>query len=310
MCPRSVFALRYYRWTKKIINWHHPHNLQEYVMCQLFRKDTSLDFFAQLADKVAVREYVGQRIGTQYLNKLYGTWSSAQAINFDTLPDRFVLKTNNGCGSNVIVKNKQGINQEAIRKKLDYWLHFPYGDLTGQIHYSRIRPLILAEEYLEQEKGSDSLPSDYKFFCFQGKPQFVLYYEGRKLNGHVTSNMLFDMNWRPIEEAVRLPITHPIPLPQSFQTMRQLAATLSEGIDFVRVDFYEIGGKPIFGEMTLTPDTITSIRQDFTPLIQIHLQQSHTKPRNSSPYKENLAKKINHETPCPSKKTVIGGGTQ
>lgn len=272
LCPRQVFALRYYAWTKHIINWKKPRNIQEYSMCQLFREDTSLDFFAQLADKVGVREYVEQRVGRQYLNQLYGTWTSAEAIDFDSLPERFVLKTNNGCGSNVIVRDKKKMNREAIIRELAYWLSYPYGDLTGQIHYSRIRPLILAEEYLEQEKGKDSLPYDYKFFCFRGQPQFVMFYEGRKLNGHITQNMLFDLNWNPLPEAVKRPITHPIPRPQSLATMKELAATLSKGIDFVRVDFYEIDGKPIFGEMTLTPD-INSTRPDFSPLMQLHLSR-------------------------------------
>lgn len=273
LCPRQVFALRYYTWSKHIIDWKKPRNIQEYSMCQLFRKDTSLDFFAQLADKVGVREYVEQRVGQQYLNQLYGTWTSAETIDFDSLPDRFVLKTNNGCGSNVIVRDKKKIDRETVRRELAYWLHYPYGDLTGQIHYSRITPLILAEEYLEQEKGKDSLPHDYKFFCFRGQPLFILYYESRKVNRHITPNMLFDLNWNPLPEAVKRPITHPIPKPQSLATMKELAATLSKGIDFVRVDFYEIGGKPVFGEMTLTPDILTNIHPGFAPLMQLHLSQ-------------------------------------
>ena len=96
LCPRFVFALRYYRWSKKIIDWHNPRNLQEFSMCQLFSKEISLDFFAMLADKVAVRNFVKERIGEKYLNKLYGTWDSADKIDFKQLPDRFVLKLLSG----------------------------------------------------------------------------------------------------------------------------------------------------------------------------------------------------------------------
>lgn len=273
LCPRFVFALRYYRWSKKFINWSNPHNLQEFSMCQLFSKDTSLDFFAMLADKVAVRNYVETRIGDNYLNKLYGTWDSADKIDFEQLPERFVLKTNNGCNSNVIVKSKRDANWEEIKRKLDYWLHFPYGELTGQIHYSKIKPLILAEEYLEQKKGIDSLPYDYKFFCFNGEPRFILYYEERKLNEHVTPNMLFDLNWKPIPNAVRHPVSHEVPCPRSLGLMTKLATELSQGLRFVRVDFYEIDGNPIFGEMTLTPDVLTNIYTDFAPLMQAYKKQ-------------------------------------
>ena len=270
LCPRFVFALRYYRWSKKIIDWRNPRNLQEFSMCQLFSKEISLDFFAMLADKVAVRNFVKERIGEKYLNKLYGTWDSADKIDFKQLPDRFVLKTNNGCNSNVILKSKDGADIEAIRRKLDYWLHFPYGELTGQVHYSRIKPLILAEEYLEQKKGIDSLPYDYKFFCFNGEPRFILYYEERKLNEHVTPNMLFDINWKPIPNAVRHPVSHDVPRPHSLELMTKLATELSKGLRFVRVDFYEIDGNPIFGEMTLTPDVLTNIYTDFSPLMQAY----------------------------------------
>ena len=267
LCPRFVFALRYDRWSKKIIDWRNPRNLQEFSMCQLFSKDTSLDFFAMLADKVAVRNFVKERIGEEYLNELYATWTSPNDINMENLPNRFVLKTNNGCGCNVIIYNKKEIDLCAIKKKFDYWLYFPYGDLTGQLQYSRIKPFIMAEKFLEQKKGVESLPYDYKFFCFKGKPQFVLYYESRKLNEHVAPNMLFDMEWNPIIEAVKHPISHKVECPQSFSLMKKLAARLSEGIDFVRVDFYEIDGRPIFGEMTLTP-TMINIKPQFAPLMQ------------------------------------------
>ena len=271
LCPRLVFALRYYRWSKKIINWSHPSNIQEFSMCQLFDKDTSVDFYAMLADKVRVRDYVKERIGESYITQFYGTWESADDIDFEKLPDRFVLKTNNGCATNIIVKNKAAADIPAIRKQLKVWLQYPYGELTGQIQYSRIKPLILAEEYLEQEKGVDSLPNDYKFFCINGKPVYILYYDDRKLNGHVTPNMLFDLKWNPIPEAVNRPVKHDVPCPKSLELMIKLAEKLSEGLKFVRVDFYEINNSPVFGEMTLTPDVITNIRTEFTPLMQAHL---------------------------------------
>ena len=102
--------------------------------------------------------------------------------------------------------------------------------------------------------------------------RYILYYEGRALNQHETPNMLFDLNWNPIPHAVLRPILHEIPKPESLNEMILCAKKLSFGFDFVRVDFYEIGKKPIFGEMTFTPDIMFNIYSSFTDLMQIHRQ--------------------------------------
>lgn len=268
--PKQVIDWRYYRQNKCWIDWEHPRNIHEYSIVQYFKPDTNLKLFGQLADKVGVRDFVRERIGEQYLTKLYGVYHSVPEIDFNVLPDRFVLKTNNGCGNNVIVRDKRLMDQKEVRKRLQRWLQFPYGDLTGQIHYSLIKPLILAEEYLEQVKGKDMLPYDYKFFCYKGKPLYILYYEGRRLNGHFTPNMLYDMNWNPIADAVKRPIDHPVDIPVSFEEMKRCVANLCFGFDFVRVDFYEVNNRPVFGEMTFTPDISLYINKDFYPLMDLY----------------------------------------
>ena len=266
--PKAMLQLRFYRKTGRKYNLCKPEKLQDYSIAKLFDKSTDLQQYAMFADKYKVREYVEQRIGSQYLTQLYGVYEHADEINFDKLPDQFVLKTNNGCGNNIIVRDKSELDTTAARKKLDYWIRFPYGDLTGQIHYALIPPRIIAESYLEQDKNNpDNLPCDYKFFCFKGKPYYILYYEGRKINGHITPNMLFDMDWTPLPEAVLRPTTHDIPKPVSFDEMKELATKLAQDIDFARIDFYEINGRPIFGEITLTPDIDTNIHPDFDRLI-------------------------------------------
>lgn len=268
--PRFILDIRYYKWTKRHINWSSPQNIQEYSLSLLFRKDTDLNLYADLADKVNVRKFIEDRIGKQYLTKLYGVWKSAYDIDFNALPEKFVLKTNNGCGANFVIKNINTIDTNKVIKDLNFWLQFPYGELTGQVHYSMIKPLVLAEEYLEQVKGEDILPYDYKFFCYKGEPKYILYYEGRLLNSHMTPNMLFDMEWTAIPDAVCRPTNHRINKPESFEEMKSCVKRLCEGFEFVRVDFYEIGGRPIFGEMTFTPDILVNIKQDFKPLMKIY----------------------------------------
>lgn len=117
--------------------------------------------------KYEVREYIKGKIGEQYLTRLYGVYKRAEDIDFDALPDKFVLKTNNGCGNNIIVRDKSELNVKETRKKLDYWLHFPYGDLTGQIHYSLIPPRIIAEAFSNKIIKTKRLyPAITNFFCF------------------------------------------------------------------------------------------------------------------------------------------------
>lgn len=253
--PKFILNIRYYIHNKRFINWKNPRNLHEYALSLLFSPTTDIEEYARLADKVSVRDFVSQLIGEQYLTRLYGVYGSSIDINLNDLPDSFVIKTNNGCGNNIIVRDKRTFNSDS-RKQLDYWLKFPYGDLTGQKHYSRIEPLIFAEELLRQTDDMDVLPYDYKFFCINGEPKYILYYEGRAVNQHETPNMLFDLNWTPLPQTVLRPTTHNIPKPKSFDEMLICVKRLCAGFKFVRVDFYEIDGRPVFGEMTFTPDIL------------------------------------------------------
>ncbi len=271
--PKAMLQLRFYRKTGRKYDLKNPQKLQDYSIAKLFDPTTDLQRYAMFADKYEVREYIKEKIGEQYLTRLYGVYKRAEDIDFDALPDKFVLKTNNGCGNNIIVRDKSELNVKETRKKLDYWLHFPYGNLTGQTHYSLIPPRIIAEGLLEQNnKDKEALPCDYKFFCFMGKPYYVLYYEGRRPNGHITPNMLFDMEWNPHPEAVLRPTDHDIPCPQSFELMTRLVTKIAQDVDFARIDFYEIDGNPIFGEITLTPDIDTNIRPQFDKLIDLPAQ--------------------------------------
>lgn len=265
-CPRLILTLRYYRWTHTIIDWDKPKSLQEYIFKLVIdscKNKSKRRLLADLADKIAVREYVTERIGGEFLPRLLGTWEHVDDIKWDALPNAFAIKTNNGCCTNIIVRDKSSLDIKDERKKLTRWLKFPYGQLTGQLHYSDIPPMILAEELLVQDENPDSLPYDYKFFCFKGEPKFILFYEGRTVNGHIVYNSVYDINWKPINSIVKRPTEHDIPRPKSFEKMLEAAKELSKGFDFVRVDMYDINGKPVFGEMTFTPDVTINFTEDF-----------------------------------------------
>lgn len=262
--PKTILGLRYYRWTGKRISWKHPANLQEFVLANMInaRKDRqTITTYADLADKVKAKEYVTDRVGGEIVPKLYGVWNSAEEIDWDSLPSKFAIKTNNGCGTNIIVRDKSKIDTAETARTLDKWLKIPYGQLTGQAHYTLIKPCILAEEMLEDKHNPGKLPQDYKVFCFNGVPKFILYYEDRKVNGHVTPNMAYDTQWHPIKDIILRPVDHEVPAPKSLDAMIDAAAKLSKGLPFARVDFYDLDGKLYFGEVTLTPD----VRLYFTP---------------------------------------------
>lgn len=263
---KQIINLRYQKWTHKKIDWKKPKDIQQYIFTEYFKKarDNKLQQLADLTDKIKVRNYVKERIGEQHLTNLYGVWDNVNDIDFSKLPDKFVLKTNNGCGTNIIIRNKTSeLEINKIKHQLKNWLNYPYASLSGQPHYSLIEPKILAEEFLIQNGEKDMLPYDYKFFCFNGEPQFILYYEGRKLNGHITPNMVFDLDWNPLKEKVNHPTNHDVPRPISLKEMIEISRKLSKGHDFVRIDLYEINGKPVFGEMTFTPDMVTNFTKDF-----------------------------------------------
>lgn len=220
--------------------------------------------YSVLADKYAVREWVKEKIGEEHLIPLLGVWDRAEDIDFDRLPDSFVLKTNNACGTNIIVRNKKDINRKLIVKQLNQWLAFPFWAKAGEFHYKDIPPRIIAEKYMQCE-GMDDLP-DYKFFCFDGEPYCCRMIVDRY---HGSKQINYDLNWTPQvwrfghHEAY----TGSIEKPAQFEEMLALVETLCEGLSHVRVDLYLIQDKIYFGEMTFTPgrgyDPIVPDEYDF-----------------------------------------------
>lgn len=224
---------------------------------KLFWMSTNTDtqLWSRLADKVQVRDYVAELCGSDVLTKLYALYDNADAIDFDALPDCFAIKTNNGCGSNVLIRSKADADLEAVRESLRRWLKFPYGELTGQLHYARITPQILAEELLSQEGAEDKPLVDYKFYCFNGEPKYCYIVSERHFDyKHSHSRMLYDMDWNPLPHVfVEGRSLAYIDAPLCLSQMREVASRLSKDIPFVRVDLYEVNGRVKFSELTFLP---------------------------------------------------------
>jgi len=243
----------YYPFFKKKIDWEKPNDLIEKINWLQFYSDTSL--WTKCADKYLVRDYVKDCGLEDALPRLYGKWDNAKDIDFNELPNSFVLKTNNGCGSNFIVKDKSELNIKSTVKKLNQWLSIPYGYSAAQLHYTRIKPCIIAEELLENKDLFSSSLVDYKIWCFHGAPECVLIVFDRKDSNYLLS--LYDLEWNNITKGNFDPnYNHcsyiDIPKPKSFEKMIEIATVLSKDIPQVRIDFYDIDGKLYFGEMTFT----------------------------------------------------------
>ena len=248
---KFILSLRYRKALGRSIEKKNPKSFYDKIFWLSCNSDTTE--WSRLADKYLVREFIKEKIGEEYLPQLYGVYDSADEIDFDKLPNSFVIKTNNGCASNFLVRDKKNTDLEKIRKELAYWLKFPYGELTGQRHYSRIKPRIIAEEFMYQKKNPKETLIDYKFYCFNGIPTYCNVISERVFNTHKIKKHMYDMNWKPIPDFFNekeKELLKEIEKPITFEKMKEIANILAKGFKFVRVDLYEINGEIKFGEMT------------------------------------------------------------
>ncbi|MDJ8953239.1 ATP-grasp fold amidoligase family protein [Clostridium perfringens] len=240
----------YYKITGKKLDLENPRTYNEKIQwSKLF--DSTLTK-SMLADKYAVRKWVEDKIGKEYLIPLLGVWDSFDDIDFKKLPNQFVLKLNNGSATNIIVKNKEELDIDNARKLFSTWMNTNFAFKGLELHYKDIKPKIIAEKYMVFDNMKD-LP-DYKFFCFNGKV-FCSYTMVDYMFDHTKGKLgFFDRDYKlmPYHRKDFSPITEQLEKPKNYELMVNLAEVLSEGFSHVRVDFYNIEGKIYFGEMTFT----------------------------------------------------------
>jgi len=230
----------------------------------------------QLTDKYLVRDWIKEKIGDKYLIPLLGVWDSFDEINFDLLPEQFVLKTNHGSHFNIIVKNKKSLNIEEAKNKMTKWMKINYTFYSGfEFQYLNIKPKIIAEEYIENFDGDIY---DYKVFCFNGKAESIVVNTDRNTNVKIST---YDLNWNKLDYIYSFPLNKKmVPKPKNLDLLIELAEKLAEGFPHVRVDFYILNDGTIkFGEMTFSSMSGISrwkpIQQDkiFGDLIKLPLKK-------------------------------------
>ena len=240
----------FFRFKNRVGYWphlNHPRTFNEKL--QWLKLNDRHAEYTQMVDKIDAKKYVASIIGEKYIIPTLGVWDSVDEIEWDKLPNQFVIKVSSDSGGIVVCKDKQTLDIEKAKEKLtngwgkNYYVHnkeYPYRDLT---------PRIIAEEYKEDESGYEL--RDYKIFCFNGEPKILFVASDRQKAGEDTKFDFFDLNWN------HLPFTngHPnskehIAKPKNFEEMLEIAKKLSVGIPQVRIDLYTCNGQIYFGEIT------------------------------------------------------------
>ncbi len=258
MSDEQFLKKEYFLQMGKPLNLNDPKTFNEKL--QWLKIHNRKPEYTTMVDKYAVKQYVADRIGEQYIIPTLGVWEHFDDIDFDNLPKQFVLKCTHDSGGIVICRDKSKLDKKTAKKKLEYYLKRKYYYIHREWPYKNVKPRIIAEKYMTNGDGEDL--NDYKLMCFNGKVKttFVCSDRFSKDGLKVT---FYDTDWRrmPFERHYPASKTE-IDKPQTYEEMVILAEKLAFGIPFVRVDFYEINGNIYFGELTFFPG---SGYEEFTP---------------------------------------------
>ena len=245
---------------------HHPCNLKnptryteklQYLRLYTYPNNKLV---SQCAGRVGVREYLKKRGFCDKLIPIYGVFDKFDDIDFNKLPNQFVMKCSHACAFNFICKNKEEINIPELKKKFNKWLKTNYGKKTVELHYAPIKPQIIIEKFLEGEDGK--LPTEYKIHVFNGKARSMYVVTSRGVDIRYNN---YYIDWSPFDGSQFngwKKTDYELKKPPHWNDMVEMAEILSKPFPFVRVDLYNIKGKIYFSEMTFTPAKGTLILDD------------------------------------------------
>lgn len=251
MSDKIYLKMRYKEVFGKELDLKNPQTFNEKLQwLKLYDRNPE---YIKMVDKYEAKKYVADKIGEEYIIPTIGVYDSFDEIDFDRLPKQFVLKCTHDSGGLVICRNKEKFDKDKVKKVITEHLKRNYFYSEREWPYKDIKPRIMAEKYMSD--GNEEGLLDYKFYCFNSKPEFLYVSEG--LDNHDTAKIgFFDKNFNMCEfgrndylKFAKLPKK-----PNNFNKMLKIARKLAEGLDFLRVDLYEIDGKVYFGELTFTPN--------------------------------------------------------
>ena len=260
----KLFPTAYVKHQYKYIT-HHKLNLKnpvryteklQYLRLYVYPKDPLV---SKAAGRAGVREYLTEKGFEKYLIPIFGVFDKFDDIDFDKLPNQFVMKCTHACAFNEIVRDKSKFDKEASRKKFNKWLKTNYGKKTMERHYSPIKPQIIIEKYLG---FADDLPTEYKIHVFNGKAKYMYVVTGRGVDIRYNN---YYVDWTPFDGAQFngwKKREGKLTIPENWDEMVKLAEEMAKDFPFVRVDLYNVNGKIYFSELTFTPAKGTLIFDD------------------------------------------------
>ena len=222
-----------------------------------FKLEADRPIFCQLADKLAVRDFVAGRLGDEYLIPLIAAMPRLTHELFDSLPDSFVIKANHGSAMNHIVFNKDEITFEDLRWETDGWMCRDYSASSREAQYRNIPPQLVIEKLITDAESN--IPSDYKLHCFNpgdGQRHAVIQVDSDRFGDHTRD--YFDANWQRLALRAKYPnssLDNMPSRPEKLDSLVETAWRLADGFAYVRVDLYVVRGHIYFGEMTFTPES-------------------------------------------------------
>lgn len=237
------FRLRFGYW----MDWKNPQTFNEKLQwLKIYDRHAE---YTPLVDKCAVKAKVAKIIGEKYIIPTLGVYDSVEEIDFNSLPNQFVLKCTHDSGGIVVCKNKNDLDVENAKKKLSNSLKQSYIIQNREYPYAAVPRKIIAEKYMEDESGYEL--KDYKIFCFDGEPKFLFVATDRQKVGEEVKFDFFDLQWHhiPVKNGHENSSSI-ISKPLNFEEMLDVAAKLSKGMPHVRVDLYNVNGRIYFGELT------------------------------------------------------------
>lgn len=265
--PKANTILRYRERFSTTPNLKTPKTLNEKILWLKFNTYYNNQLVKQCADKYAVRKYIASKNCDEILNELLAVYETPEEIDWEILPNQFVIKLNIGCGFNHIVFNKEAETYENVINIINEWLKkSKYSYLShSELQYKGIKPYILIEKYLGCDENP--LPEDYKFYCLNGQCEIIMCCKERDKNGHNAKYIYLDRDWNLLTNSMKDP-SYTLDKPNCLEEAIRYAEVLSKPFPFVRVDLYIIEGLVVFGELTFTPSAGMDTDHKLVPFME------------------------------------------